>query len=220
MPTIMAEIKIAGELGIHFIKNAPYILHNYNSDLWEADGVHPNQAGQEELGKHLTFGFVNGFCDIHREDMTSYLTIEASGISQSISPTNFQSGIHNDQAFLLKVDEDSPFYLQIKSGTTMNLIDNSQYNFGKISSGFVAGTGRICCTNCPAIFQYTSGSPVRVTGYVTIYIEAGNLFLKPIVYSNNSSLTNIQLDYIYLPSIKFDLPSLIGMLTIFIIRVT
>lgn len=210
MPTIMSEIKISGELGFRFIKNAPYILHNYDSSLWEEDGVHPNQAGQTELGKQITFGFVNGFCDIHREDLTAYLTITASGISDTISPTNFQSGIHNDQAFLLKVDEDSPFYLQIKSGTTMNLIDSNQYNFGKISSGFVAGTGRICCTNCPAIFQYTSGSPIRVTGYVTIYIEAGNLFLKPIVYSNNSSLTNVQLDYIYLPSFRLDLPSMIA----------
>lgn len=211
MPTIINEIKISGELGFNFIKNAPYILHNYNANMWEADGVHPNQNGQEELGKQLSFGFKNGFCDIHREDFASYITITAEGIAQSISPLNFVSGIHNDQAFLKKVNEDLPFYITVKSDTNLTLTDGNQYNFGKLESGYVAGTGRICETTTPAIFQFAdNGSNIRVNGFATIYIEAGHLFLKGLAYYNNQAIQNRKIDIIYLPCFDFNLPSLIS----------
>ena len=209
MPTIMNYIENCGILGFNYIKNSEFILHNYDATYWEADGVHPSQLGQTELGINLGFGFVNGYCDINREDITSYLTAQAEGIASALSDTNFISGIHNDTCFLEKQHATTTLYLTV--GQNLNLQGLNTYSIAKVVSGYVAGTGRICSTTAGAIFQMTIGGvSVRATGIVSMYIEQGHMFIKPLCFYNNQSLTNTMVDYIYLTDFKFELPSLLG----------
>ena len=209
MPTIMNYIENCGILGMRYIKNSEFILHNYDSTYWEADGVHPSQLGQTELGYNLSFGFINGFCDINKENITSYLTAQAEGIATALSDTNFISGIHNDTCFLEKQHATTTLYLTV--GQNLNLQGLNTYSIAKVTSGYVAGTGRVCSATAGAIFQMTiGGSTVRATGIVSMYVEQGHMFIKPLCFYNNQSLTSTMVDYIYLTDFKFEMPSLLG----------
>ena len=209
MPTIMNYIENCGILGFRYIKNAEFILHNYDSTYWEADGVHPSQLGQTELGVNLSFGFINGYCDINNENITAYLTAQAEGIASALSDTNFISGIHNDTCFLEKQHSTTTLYLTV--GQNLNLQGLNTYSIAKVVSGFVAGTGRVCSATAGAIFQMTIGGvSVRATGIVSMYVEQGHMYIKPLCFYNNQSLTNTMVDYIYLTDFKFEMPSLLG----------
>lgn len=61
-------VNSASEKNWRFLKNCEYILHTYEAGIWQADGNHPSQGGQNLLGKYIAAAFKNGVIDIFREE--------------------------------------------------------------------------------------------------------------------------------------------------------
>lgn len=86
--------------GWRFIENSVFILHTYASDVWQSDGFHPKQAGQDLLGNFLSEAFVSGHCDILREELVEIgnywvRALLHNGVSSlSFSPKNYDVTPH------------------------------------------------------------------------------------------------------------------------------
>lgn len=117
-----------GKYGWRFIENSVYILHTYASDVWQSDGFHPKQAGQDLLGSFLTEAFVSGHCDILREELVEvgnyYVrAVLHNGVcSLSFSPKNYDVTPH---IALNSVT------LDVMGQTPTNLLDISTLTFIK-----------------------------------------------------------------------------------------
>lgn len=60
---IYAYINACNQLGIRYLHNVQYVLHNY--DYLNANDIHPNNAGKDALGYHIAQAFLTGSTDVH-----------------------------------------------------------------------------------------------------------------------------------------------------------
>ena len=54
---------LAGEAGMAYIGNSEYILHRW--DYFQNDGIHPNEAGEEEIAKYISSYIMKGNVDVN-----------------------------------------------------------------------------------------------------------------------------------------------------------
>lgn len=190
------------ELNWKVIKNAPYILHNYKSTYWEADGVHPSQLGQDLLGTYLTMGFVSGVVDIHYADITEYSTLTNSGVVGGLSGGNCFTGIDNEYSYLISKD-----LITLSSfNTALNFNGTGVYEIATLNGNYLNGNSN-AETSCvvPIIVQY---SDKKLVGTAKISIEYGKVKLvTPLLVDNNSWATNVTPTYIYIDGIDIKVPS-------------
>ena len=182
----------------NYIKNSQYILHNYNTSYWEEDGVHPSQLGQNELGKELSFGFINGFCDIKKLNVDSFYKASPSGISVSLSDDRFFSGIDNENAYLIKYNQ-ANFYIDIND-TLLDCSGSVAYEIMELKDGFYVGTSTFNSTTIPIMIAGSfNGVNVKTFGFASLYMTKGKIYIKPTVFYNNNVVQNLPVKYIYLP---------------------
>lgn len=74
--------------GWRYLLNTVYILHDYTPSIWQNDGYHPKQPGQNLLGEYLAEAFVSGHCDILREEIVE------------VGNYMFSTFLHNDECIL------------------------------------------------------------------------------------------------------------------------
>ena len=60
---IYAYMNACTQLGIRYLHNVQYVLHNY--DYLNADDIHPTNAGKDALGYHIAEAFISGSTDVH-----------------------------------------------------------------------------------------------------------------------------------------------------------
>lgn len=199
--SIQYYIENCAKLQWRYIKNAEYVLHNYNSSYWETDGVHPAQAGQTYMGNQLSLGFINGFCDVINKNLTAFINAQPSGICTALNTTKFISGINNNYCYLNKYQEKEMFTLDVNN-TNMSFNGATIYELLKINDGFFAGTSSETEVSVPCFIQYTDATNnlQRISGLATLYFQYGTMYARILAYDkNNLSLSNVKTKYLIFP---------------------
>lgn len=205
---IQRYIKYCGILGMRYITNAEYILHNYDSSYWQSDGLHPSQAGQTMLGDQLSLGFMTGCCNVINQ-ASSFTTISAdvtNCVSASFNNNQFSSGINNNLAYLYKYPGGAGLSCNIIADTTMTFDGINDYVMGKISGGFFEGTST---SDSVAVPVQVSQNGTIYNGSATIYFQYGILHARILVFNESNTNLTGKPSWVRFPSFKMVSDSLL-----------
>lgn len=139
--------KSASKYGWRYILNAEYILHSYQTGMWQADGAHPGQTGQNELANYLTSGFLTGACDVYRQ--TGYVVPTFS--NSSSKPLYIFNKQHNGTIESTAVLSGSTSYIQFSPAQTIDCNGVKQFTLGSCDQPLCRGNGAYTLVNVPAI---------------------------------------------------------------------
>lgn len=131
---IYAYMNACTQLGIRYLHNVQYVLHNY--DYLNADDIHPTIAGKDALGYHIAQAFISGSTDVHYFENV-FITGGTDALHIEGNTTLVKIDMFNDRITLTfppygtaKFESAPPYGQVVNIGTIKSKIlrDNLHYN--------------------------------------------------------------------------------------------
>lgn len=186
-------------LGWRYISGAEYILHNYDSTYWQADGVHPSQLGQNELGQYLTEGFLNGYVNIYRKSADTGVELSASGIATAIGRNKVLWYMDNDS---VNIDSqlDQGFVFTIADDTSISCNGFSTYEIATVNCPYLYGWN--CRNSITVPMEVFDTSNEKYTGIAVLQFYKGKLKFEPLILGATPTQNlSISPKYVYFNSL-------------------
>ena len=191
-------------LGIHFMNNTQYSLHNYYQ-FFASDGYHPSSTGQESIARNIVNAFLTGSATM----LLPYraISLTPSGICTEItgSLNNFSNEMNNN---LLQISSQGRLIFAC-DGTSYNTNALTDLQVADITDSYVIGSNyKMTSIPVQVIVKYTtseSTTPVFIKTMANLIFRNSKLYFNfAEVINNNYGSINIQEIQLYSFSGNFD----------------
>lgn len=206
--SIKRYINTANKYGYRYLKGVENILHDYTQNLWQNDGTHLSQAGQELLGTSLVAPFLTGSCSVYKNQTSS---ITASGIATNINNVTVFNYLENDfvRCMCAVQSQGQPIIFEC-DGTTINLTGSNNYIIGSINSPFLSGFSETNGITLPVnLWGTIDGSDNSFDCMATFFIDKNKLYFKPLLIASKN-FKSISINKIVITDFGFSIPSIIA----------
>ena len=164
------------ELGIHYMGNMEYTLHQYGV-CFSSDGIHPNQTGHNRIADNGAECLINGSCSVYHP----YNNIPITNVNSDISNQSFSNSLGETMNNGI-VEISSQSYCNVFFGTSQHLTSSGGvtvrlFDIDLTRNTYIIGN-KYNFTSCyvPVIIHDDNSKYYNGTGQ--IIFNSGKIYLK------------------------------------------
>ena len=152
----LRKYSAVGTMGGKYITNSEFILHDY-SDIWQTNGTHPNQKGQNRLARYLSGAIFTYSCDV--ADYVGNSTYATNGgIASEVANVDVFTSIHND---IVTINSNKIIALTLVD-STYHFDGNNEWNAFQLTNRFLEGWEKIPSVHVTGVLQLSDDTVVNI----------------------------------------------------------
>lgn len=205
LKALQAYKKGADLLGWQFLNGCENIMHFFDTTYWQADGVHPSQKGQDEIGHYIIQAFLNGNVEIFRKSEDTGIEIVASGICSQV-PTNRNKFLYSQNNHITKIETQqlSGQYFVLDNTTELNMNGANSYEIANMTNDVWYGWNNRNSNTQPFQIQVMKNGALKTYhGLANFFLRQGKLNFNPLCFDleTNQAVSGVTGRYLYISSL-------------------